>query len=277
MSILKIDIPIDSFFEGYEMYDKIKIAADIGYDGVEIVGGFRELEPSKIRKACEDSNVKLVNFTMNEPRKLTLNKPYDVIEKEYEFAVKFLNEAGCGNLLVIGGEKESKYDEPKAVIVENLKRLSEKAEKYRVSLNIEPINNILEHREQYLAYVSQAYEIVKCINSPWVNITYDIIHTQAEEGNIIDNMLKILPTIKHLHISALPFHNEVFYFEVQCQNFLKVLETSGYKNFVGLEYFASYDSYQSAADSLMFIKDYANKGLMAYEPFNRKEEGNVLF
>lgn len=275
--MLKFDIPVDNFFEGYQFYDKIGIAAEIGYDGVEIVGGFRTLDAYKIRRICEKYNIPIVNFTMNEPRKLSLDRPFGEIGEEYISAMRFLHEAGAENLLVIGGGKQMKGDDPRMIVVENLKRLAEWAQRYQVSLNLEPVNNIIEHRDQLYSTSAMVYEAVKCVNSPWVNITYDVLHLQVQEGNIIRNMVRMLPFIRHVHISALPLHHEPFYFEVDCHNLLRQLESCGYDRFVGLEYFPSYNSFQSAADSLHYMKDYVRKGLISGEPYIREGENDAAF
>jgi hydroxypyruvate isomerase len=252
--MLRLSLALDTFFREHDVYDRIKIAAEFGFEGVEICSGFKGLNPSRLRNIAIENGVQLVNATINDGFQNTLNRPFSAIREPVATAISFAAEAGITNVVMLGGETESPLDSPKSIIIENLKRSGEIAAKAGVNILLEPLNNIMEHRGQYLVSSVMAFEIVKCVDSPHVSVLYDVYHMQVMEGNILHNMTRNLEMIKHIHIVGIPEHDEPFHCEIHYPYVLDRLEKAGYKKFIGVEYRPSYDDKQSVLDTLRYLK-----------------------
>jgi hydroxypyruvate isomerase len=252
--MLRLSLALDNFFQERDMYDRIEIAAELGFEGVELCSGFRGLNPSRLRHVANENGVQLVNAAINDAFQNTLNRPFSAIWEPVTEAVSFAVEAGIANVVMLGGEAESPMDSPKNIIIENLKRSGEIAARAGVNILLEPLNNIMEHRGQYLVSSVMAFEIVKCVDSPHISVLYDVYHMQVMEGNILHNMTRNLEMIKHVHVVGIPNHDEPFHCEINYLYVLDQLERAGYKHFIGVEYKPSYDDRQSLLDTLRYLK-----------------------
>ena len=86
------------------------------------------------------------------------------------------------------------------------------------------------------------YEIIKCVNNPWIGLVYDIYHMQIMEGNIISNITRNIELTGHIHTAGCPGRHEHFLGENDYPNILAAIARTSYTGFIGLEYFPSYDS-----------------------------------
>jgi|APSaa5957512622_1039677.scaffolds.fasta_scaffold158622_1 hydroxypyruvate isomerase len=178
-------------------------------------------------------------------------------EEQIAFALKQaepLKDMDCKTLLCFAGNLMPHYDASKNIMIDNLKRLSEVAQKDGILIYIEPLNNIVDHVGHFLDNSATAAEIIKCVNSPNVKMIFDIYHMQVMEGNIIQTIKQNINIIKHFHSAGVPGRNEHHFGELNYQNIIKAIDNIGYKGYFGLEYFPTYDSNISIKDVLEYLQ-----------------------
>lgn len=251
--MLRFSLALDTVYTSLTMYARIGRAARHGFSGVEICRGYKGLSAALLRKAAQENGVRLVNLTINNPWDNTLNKSYHKLLPEFESAFAFAAKAGFESLVVLGGERQSPLDAPKALIAENLKRVASLAQQHKINVLIEPLNNIMEHRGQYLVSSVEAAEIIRIVASPRVKMLYDFYHMQVMEGNLLHNLSANLDVIHHLHLSGIPGHDEPFHCEIDYPYVLRKLEENGYAGYVGAEYMPSYVDEVSLQDTMEYL------------------------
>src|SRR5699024_9011403 len=128
------------------------------------------------------------------------------------------------------------------------------AEKYDVSLNLEPLNIYIDHKGNYLKSTQTAAEIIKLIDSPRLKILYDIYHMQINEGNLTYNMDKYWNEIGHVHIADVPGRHEPGTGEINYKYIYKLLHKYEYKGCVGYELFPK----KSTKQAVKAIKSFRN-------------------
>jgi hydroxypyruvate isomerase len=69
-----------------------------------------------------------------------------------------------------------------------------------------------------------------------VKLLYDAYHMQIMEGNVIDTIREVAPTIGHFHIADVPGRNQPGTGELNYTNILKALKDTGYRGIVGFEF-----------------------------------------
>ncbi len=72
-------------------------------------------------------------------------------------------------------------EEDTRVLLEGLEKIREAAEKYEVSLLLEPLNRYEDHM---VNTVEQAVNIARQVDSPFVKVMADLYHMNIEEANI---------------------------------------------------------------------------------------------
>jgi len=129
------------------------------------------------------------------------------------------------------------------------------AEKENVVINIEPLNSVVECKGHYLDSQYTGFEIIKCVNSPFVKMVYDIYHIVVMEGNIIENITQNIDLISHFHSAGVPGRNELFLGESNYPNIIKAIEKTGFTGYFGVEYWPSYkDQMLSLKETLEYLR-----------------------
>lgn len=252
--MLDLSLNIEPVLTNMDIYDRVKIASDLGIKAVEFWDP-QEKDVAKLGAVSASNNVQVIGCTIIGIFKYTLDMPYPVLLKATTETIRLMKEMGCQSLIIFSGNRESVADSQKNIIIENLKRLSELAEKEKVTINIEPLNSLVECKGHYLDSSPVGFEIVKCINSDYVKMVYDVYHMQVMEGNIIENITKNIDLISHFHSAAVPGRKELYMGDNDYRNIMRAIEDTGYKGYFGLEYWPSLEDHlKSLKNVLQYLK-----------------------
>jgi hydroxypyruvate isomerase len=234
------------------IYDRIRAAADAGYGAVEFwdpsaydVGKF-----ASVVAAC---GVTVIGCTLREPRVYQMDRPWASVRVNIQKSIAIAGELGCGNLIGLSSDIEGRLDSRKNILIENLKRAAEIMEAAGVTLLLEPLNSLVDHKGCYLDSSTVGFEIIKCVDSPNVKLLYDIYHMQIMEGNLIANISRNINLIGHFHAAGVPGRNEPMGCEINYPALLERIGALGYAGHVGLEYWPTYDHRRSIRDCLKYM------------------------
>ncbi len=122
-------------------------------------------------------------------------------------------------------------------IVEGLKQCVPYLEDAGVTLAIEPLNIVKDHKGYYLWSVSEAFEIADEVGSMHVKVLYDIYHQAMTEDFSIDEVVNNIDKIAHFHAAGCPGRHELDTGTLDYDSVLRRIYTAGYKGHIGLEYF----------------------------------------
>lgn len=252
--MLKLSLNIEPVLTDMDFYDRIKVASELGFSAIEFWDS-KVKDVKKLGRIASENNIKVSMCTINGIFDHTLDHPYPKLLKAVNETIGLMKEMGCGSMIIFSGNAEGKSDSQKNIIIENLKRLAEVADKEKVAINIEPLNSIVECKGHYLDSQYKGFEIVKCVNSPLVKMVYDVYHIQIMEGNIIDAIRRNIDSISHFHSAGVPGRNELFLGENDYRNILKAVEETGYNGYFGVEYWPSYEDHmQSLQETLQYLR-----------------------
>ena len=73
-----------------------------------------------------------------------------------------------------------------------------------VTLSIETLNVLVDHKGYYLATSEEGFRMVDEVASPRVRLLFDIYHQQITEGNLIANITRNITKISHFHVADVP-------------------------------------------------------------------------
>lgn len=249
----KFSLCIEPVLTDYDFYDRIKIAAELGYDAVEFWDP-ADKDISRIARLASDNNIAVAICCVKSAWNLRMNFPTDLVVKNVQESIAIAKELGSPSLIGLSGDVDGNDEAQKKTLVENLKRVSEMLEKSNVTLCMEALNSLVDHKGYYLNSSGLGFEIVNLVGCDHVKLLYDVYHMQIMEGNIIENITKNSKNIGHFHSAGVPGRNEHRNGENNYNNILKAIEKTGYDRYFGLEYWTTYDAKTSLADCLKDLK-----------------------
>lgn len=231
--------------------EKFAAAAKLGFKAVEILGWKEWSDANELSKAraamleagCELSAI-LIQSRDAKRQSLIANEHGIVHEDALDAFLASLGETleaanalGCKNIIITTGnehKKGSRADQHQNII-KALKAATKIVEGSDVTLVLEPLNVLVDHKGYYLTTTKEGIEIIKSVNSPQVKLLYDVYHQQITEGNLIENIRNNIQHIGHIHLGDVPGRKEPGTGEINYRNVLKAIADAGYDKFVALE------------------------------------------
>lgn len=261
---MKASVCIEMIYTEYPFLDRIKIAADQGFDAVEF-WNWDNKDMSSIKKSVESAGIEVATFQSN--RGGTLINPShreDFINGIKESLV-MAREMNTRKMFILtdelGDDRSVKYQFPNLSeeekyqsVLEGLKEISLYAEDAGITLVLEPLNTLVDHAGYFLKESNVGFELIREINSSHIKLLFDVYHQQITEGNIIKNLLSNLDAIGHVHVADVPGRHEPGTGELNYENILRELKEAGYQEFVGLEFEPTVESKLAVMRSLEWIK-----------------------
>jgi len=153
-------------------------------------------------------------------------------------SVEIAHKLGCKHLIVTTGNElqDISRQEQHDSIVSCLKAAAPVAEKGQVTLVLEPLNILVDHKGYYLSTSDEGFEIIRQVGSENVKVLYDIYHQQITEGNLIATITQNIDLIGHFHVADVPGRHEPGTGEINYRNVFACIDKTGYDGYVGLEY-----------------------------------------
>ena len=165
----------------YTAEQAIDMVAGAGYDGFELVDEDKKWSPADVTRirahmaqlgiACDAMSGIDTGFA--EPGAA------DRLASELAARMAQAERLGCQRIILLSGKRDTSMPREKqhAVCIENLQRAGDVAAKRGFTLLLEPID-ALENPPIYLTRVEEAFEIVRAVKQPGVQVLYDFYHQQ---------------------------------------------------------------------------------------------------
>ncbi len=253
---------------GKDPIAQIQFIAAQGFQGIE--DNFMKIRSKEqqlaIARELKKQGMQLGSFVHNTTtwQDATLvSKPSEVQEiilKEIRETIEVAKRVDGKYLTLLSGKShptmERQYQ--KANFIENLRVIAKEAEKAGLILGLEAING-KEFPGTFITKVTDAYEIVKAVNSPSIKLTFDMYHVQIENGNIINNFDQTFDEIAYIHMADNPGRSEPGTGEMNFENLLKHIYYSGYTGFIDMEHVTSVAGKKGEQHIIQIYKDLNEK------------------
>jgi hydroxypyruvate isomerase len=217
-------IPLDEF---------CKICKKLGMVGIDLIG---EKDWDTVNK--HDLIVTMGNGGGGIAKGFNRLENHDGLVENYEHLIPIAAAKKVPNLICMSGNREGISDEEGMKnCITGLKRLIPLAEKHGVTLVMELLNSLVDHKDYHADRTAWAAEIARKIGSERFKLLYDIYHMQIMEGNIINTIRKNKDVIGHYHTAGVPGRKDLD--ETQEINYppiMKAIIETGFKGFVAHEF-----------------------------------------
>ena len=124
-----------------------------------------------------------------------------------------------------------------------LERLGKLGEKYGVTFCLENLNTIRDHPGIPLARAKDTLALVQAAGHPNARLMLDLYHAQMGEGNLVELVRTALPYLGEIQVADVPGRCEPGTGEINYAAVARALADAGYEGTVGMEAWASGDSY----------------------------------
>ena len=123
----------------------------------------------------------------------------------------------------------------RTTLVANLKRAAAEAQRFGVTLLLEPLNP-RDVPGYFYSTVEEAAAIIDAVGAPNVRLMFDVYHVGVASGDVIMRLRRFFPLVGHVQIAAVPSRNEPDEGEISYPAIILELEALGYAGWVGCEY-----------------------------------------
>ena len=205
----------NELFEGWEIGDVFRCAADLGYDAVEIAPftlceSVAELDQDvreRIRRQAEETGIAIagLHWLLVSPKGLHISHPDAAIRRatqDYFFElVRFCGDIG-GRVLVLGSPKERSSMAPHTLqdtrehSVALFRECAERAAEQDVIVCLEPL---LSDMTDFINTPAEAVAILEQIDHPNLRLIIDVYSSFSEGLNIPENIRRYSQYLEHFH------------------------------------------------------------------------------
>ncbi len=250
---MEYSLCVEMLYKKYDFFDKFKAAADDGFKYAEF-WRWKGRDWDALRNAVDESGIKISAFSGDDKY-----SPVDTHEKNcyLDFLGNSIDRAlelKCPNLVIHsdalnpedGSAKKLSgnisYDTKFLNLYNVLKEASVMAAKSGITLVLEPLNTIADHKNYFLSDPDVSFDLIRAVGSPNVKLLYDIYHMQIMKGNIIDRIIKNIDCIGYFHAADVPGRCEPGTGELNYRKIFSAIKNTGYTGFTGFELMPSGDN-----------------------------------
>ena len=222
----------------------LEIVAEAGYQGVELTGQFQKWSSDETRRVMAKMRGLGLTFDMLSGVKAGFADPGGATEfmAQATAQMKAAKELESPQINLKSGNRIDSLSRSAqhAASIENLKRAADLAAANQVQIVVEPIDP-LENPNMYLTSVSEAFEIIRAVDSPQVRVLYDFYHEQRAYGNLIEKLEQNIDLVGLVHIADVPGRHEPGTGEIDYANIYRKLGQLKYNKFVTMEFYPTQD------------------------------------
>ena len=215
------------------------MAAEIGFAAVEI--WHRGDDFGTVIELARKHALAVASMSGHDSLPDGLNKRsnHDRIEHELRTSIDIAAEHGIPGLICFSGNRQPHQSELQAIeaVADGLRRIAPYAEEKGINLNLELLNSKINHPGYQCDHTAWGVAVCERVDSPRVELLYDIYHMQIMEGDIIRTIRENIQWIGHFHTAGNPGRNDLDDLqELNYAGICKAIAGTGYDLYVGHEF-----------------------------------------
>ncbi|NOZ22486.1 MAG: TIM barrel protein [Planctomycetes bacterium] len=231
----KFSVCIETIFKEVDFVDRISKAKEAGADAFEF-WGYDNKDVDAVNKARKDADLPLAAMSAAGGIPLVDAANKEKYVEAMKAGLEVAKKLECATVLqTVGQEIEGVPRETQhAAIVECLRAVAPLLADAGVTLVLEPLNILVNHKGYYLDKSSEGFDILREVDHPNMKLLYDIYHQQITEGNLIDTITANIDLIGHFHMADVPGRHEPGTGELNYANIFKAIDETAYDKYVGI-------------------------------------------
>ena len=223
---------------------QLQVVADAGYTSAEVGKEYETWKPEEWKRNLAKLQRLGISIDSAVPGRNSLadHTKRTALRDDLMNALPGAKELGCKQFIytaykTVPGQSP---EEKRAAIVDTLKYAADLLEKDGIEIVLEPID-VLEHEEEAVTSVADAFEITRLVGSPRVKVLYDFYHEQHQTGNLIEKLTENFDQVGLVHIADVPGRHQPGTGELNYLNVYRELARLKYDRTICMEFNAQGD------------------------------------
>lgn len=226
------------------MEQRLETVAAAGYTAGELVREWVNWSPEQRRRIVAKKDALRLTFDVMFPSAAALTdaSAHAKLADEVTMAIPIAREIGCTQFSFRSGPRvpgQSRGAEMQTV-AEALKVASDICQREKIRMLLEPVDN-LEAKQEAVAQVGEAFEIVRRVGNPDLRVLYDFYHEQRYGGNLIEKLENNIDLVGTVHIADVPGRFRPGTGEMNFRNIYRALGRLHYTHTIAMEFYPQGD------------------------------------
>ncbi|HEY8742004.1 MAG TPA: TIM barrel protein [Chloroflexota bacterium] len=228
---------IEMIYRELPIEERIARVASAGLPAFEF-WSWANKDLTAIARAKAEHHLALSSFSFASPGAIVDPSNHPAFLQHFDGVVSAADTLDCRTVIVTVGQQLPGVERAQqhAAIVDALRALAPRAQQHGITIVVEPLNILINHKGYYLSTSEESFQIIDEVASPAIKVLFDVYHQQITEGNLINNITTYFDKIGHFHIADNPGRHEPGTGEINYSNVLRTIDELGYGGYIGLEY-----------------------------------------
>ena len=227
------------------MEQRLEAVAAAGYTAGELVREWFTWTPEERKRIVAKKDALHLSFDVMFPSAAALTdaSAHAKLADEITKALPVAREIGCTQFSFRSGPRvvgQSREQEMQTV-ADALKVASDICQREKISMLLEPVDN-LEAKQEAVAQVGEAFDIVRMVGNPDLRVLYDFYHEQRYGGNLIEKLQKNIDLVGTVHIADVPGRYRPGTGEMNYRNIYRELGRLQYNRTIAMEFYPKGDA-----------------------------------
>ena len=235
----KFSIMLWTLPKGLTFEQQLDLAAAAGFDGVEVGNEYEKWTSEEWKRNLAKKQALGIEVDSAVPGRNALadHSKRTALQDDLMKAIPGAKELGCKQFIYTAYTRVPGQtpEQQRAAIVDTLKYAADLLEKDQIEIVLEPID-LLEHQQEAVTSVAEAFEITRAVGSPRVKVLYDFYHEQRQAGNLIEKLEKNIDQVGLVHIADVPGRHQPGTGEINYSNIYRKLAELHYDRYICMEF-----------------------------------------
>jgi hydroxypyruvate isomerase len=184
--------------------EKLEASARAGLQSVELVGEYApwtDADIARIKKTTRSLGLGTDTLLATpdwSKRPVSMVDPAqrDNFLADVRSAIVFAHKLEIPQIILMSGNAipGRSHEEQYASLLEGIKRAGDLAAQSELTMIVEPLNSVVNHRRFFLNNCAEGLRLVREVDNPHVKLLLDIYHEQVQQGNVIPTLAEAAPT-----------------------------------------------------------------------------------
>ncbi|MSV29514.1 MAG: hypothetical protein EXQ52_12350 [Bryobacterales bacterium] len=226
--------------------EKLEAAARAGIQSVELVAehvNWTDQDIARIKKLAQSLKLAMDTIIATPDwgkRRVSMVDPAEreAFLADVKQSITFAQKLGIPQIILMSGNEIAgrTHAEQYSSLLEGTKRAGDLASKGGVTLIVEPLNSLVNHKGFFLNNCVEGLKLVKEVDNPHVKLLFDLYHEQVQLGNVTRTAVAAAPWVAVYHVADNPGRNDPGTGEMNYANIYKAIQKTGYKGYMTMEY-----------------------------------------
>ena len=240
--------------------DRVEVAARSGLQSVELVAEYvtwGDSDITRVKKMCRSFGLGMDTIVATPDWSKRPVSMVDPAQREgflddMRKAIGFAQRLEIPQIILMSGNAipGRTHEEQYASLLEGAKRAGDLAAKAKVTLIVEPLNSLVNHKGFFLTTCVEGLKLIREVDNPHVKLLFDIYHEQVQRGNVSRTLTEAAPHVAVFHVADNPGRNDPGTGELNWPNIYKAIQKTGYSGYLTMEYLPLGDPVQSLTKAI---------------------------